>query len=72
MDGVTDAAAGGAVASWSEAKCGTVVADFGDTPTVASKTNYLTNSRIARSSPSKVSGYIRPPMSWRIMPIEWV
>ncbi len=33
---------------------------------------YLTNSRIARSSPSSVSGNIRPPMSWRIIRIDWV
>ena len=31
-----------------------------------------TSSRIARSSPSSVSGYIRSPISWRIMRIEWV
>jgi hypothetical protein len=33
---------------------------------------HLTNSRIARSRPSCVSGYIRPPMSARIMRIDWV
>lgn len=33
---------------------------------------YRTNSRIARSSPSKVSGYMRSAMSWRIMRIDWV
>ena len=33
---------------------------------------YLTNSRIARSSPSSVSGYIRPPMICFIMRIEAV
>ena len=31
---------------------------------------YRTNSRIARSSPSKVSGYMRPPISWRTIWIE--
>ena len=35
-------------------------------------TFYLTNSRIALSNPSSVSGYIRPPMSLRIMRIDWV
>src|ERR1700728_2081883 len=33
---------------------------------------YRPNSRIAPSSPSIVSGYIRPPMSWRIRRIEAV
>ena len=33
---------------------------------------YRTNSRIALSSPSSVSGYIRPPISCRIMRIECV
>ena len=33
---------------------------------------YLTSSRIARSSPSSVSGYIRLPISWRIIRIEYV
>ena len=33
---------------------------------------YRTSSRIARSSPSSVSGYMRPPMSWRMMRIDWV
>jgi hypothetical protein len=33
---------------------------------------YLTNSRIALSMPSRVSGYIRPPMSCRMMRIDWV
>ena len=33
---------------------------------------YRTNSRIALSRPSSVSGYIRPPMSWRMMRIDWV
>ena len=31
---------------------------------------HLTSSRIARSKPSKVSGYIRPPMSCRTMAME--
>ena len=31
---------------------------------------YRTNSRIARSRPSRVSGYMRPPTSWRIMRTE--
>jgi hypothetical protein len=31
---------------------------------------YRTNSRIALSSPSSVSGYIRPPISWRTIWIE--
>ena len=34
--------------------------------------NYRTNSRIARSSPSSVSGYIRPPINCRIMRIDCV
>ena len=34
--------------------------------------HHLTNSRIARSKPSSVSGYIRPPMRLRIMRIDWV
>jgi hypothetical protein len=33
---------------------------------------YLTSSRIALSSPSRVSGYMRPPISWRIARIDWV
>lgn len=33
---------------------------------------HRTNSRIARSSPSSVSGYIRPPISCFIMRIDWV
>jgi hypothetical protein len=33
---------------------------------------YLTNSRIALSRPSSVSGYIRSPISWRMMRIDWV
>lgn len=33
---------------------------------------YLTSSRIALSSPSSVSGYIRLAMSWRTMRIEYV
>ena len=33
---------------------------------------YRTSSRIALSNPSSVSGYIRPPMSWRMMRIDWV
>ena len=33
---------------------------------------YRTNSRIARSRPSSVSGYIRLPMSWRMIRIELV
>ena len=31
---------------------------------------YLNNSRIARSRPSNVSGYIRPPINWRTIWIE--
>ena len=31
---------------------------------------HLTSSRIARSSPTNVSGYIRLLISWRIMRIE--
>lgn len=31
---------------------------------------YRTNSRIALSSPAKVSGYMRPLIIWRIMRIE--
>src|SRR5262249_37645557 len=33
---------------------------------------YRPNSRIAASSPSSVSGYIRLPMSWRIIRIDSV
>ena len=33
---------------------------------------YRTNSRIALSNPSSVSAYMRPPMSWRMMRIDWV
>src|SRR5271169_4451627 len=33
---------------------------------------YRPSSRIAASSPSSVSGYIRPPSSWRIMRIDSV
>jgi hypothetical protein len=36
------------------------------------KRTYRTSSRIARSSPSSVSGYIRPPISWRMARIDWV
>jgi hypothetical protein len=33
---------------------------------------YLTNSCIARSNPSSVNGYMRPPMSWRIRRFDWL
>ena len=33
---------------------------------------YLTSSRMARSSPSSVSGNMRSPTSWRISEIECV
>jgi len=45
---------------------------FAPLPTlrVTAPAAYLTSSRIARSSPSSVSGYMRWPISWRTILIE--
>ena len=51
----------------------TVIAGSDQASTLACALSpHRTSSRIAPSKPSSVSGYIRPPINWRIIRIDWV